>query len=168
MVEQYLGKEAADDIFFASMLSGLIPEKQACELAIGIKKEAISWGAISKAIGSIGASIGSGAGHVLKGVKTIPPAIGHTALLGGATGVLGATIYDIIKERVSQEDPEAKFNSDIEHLYMSKKRETEDARWMDRVRTLRDELKRGYKKMTTEEYAQKYKALMDALNERSA
>ncbi len=160
MVEQYLGKEAADDIFFMSMLSGLIPEKQACELAIGIQKDAGVMDALKKAIGVVGA-IGSGA-------KSIPPILAGTALGGAATGVLGATVYDILKERVSQEDPEAKFNSDIEHLYTHKTREIEDARWMDRVRAMRDELKRGYKKMTTEEYATKYKALMDALNERSA
>lgn len=164
MVEQYLGKEAADNIFFTSMLSGLIPEKQACELAVGIQKGAQVMDALKKAIGALG-TVGSGA---LTTAKSIPPILAGTALGGAATGVLGATVYDILKERVSQEDPEAKFNSDIEHLYTHKKREIEDARWMSRVRALRDELKRGYKKMTTEEYATKYKALTDALNERSA
>lgn len=164
MVEQYLGKEAADNIFFTSMLSGLIPEKQACELAVGIQKGAQVMDALKKAIGALG-TVGSGA---LTTVKSIPQILAGTALGGAATGALGATVYDILKERVSQEDPEAKFNSDIEHLYTHKKREIEDARWMSRVRALRDELKRGYKKMTTEEYATKYKALTDALNERSA
>lgn len=163
MVEQYLGRETADDIFFSAMLSGLIPEKQACELAVGIQKGAQVMDAIKKVIGGLG-SIGSGA---MTTAKAIPPAIGYTALGGAASGVLGATVYDILKERVSQEDPEAKFNSDIEHLYAHKKRELEDAKWMSRVRAMRDELKRGYKKMTTEEYTTKYKALMDALNERS-
>lgn len=163
MVEQYLGRETADDIFFSAMLSGMITEKQASDLAEGIHKSAQVVDALKKAIGALG-TIGSGA---LTTVKSIPPVLGGAALGGAATGALGATVYDILKERVSQEDPEAKFNSDIEHLYTHKKREVEDARWMDRVRAMRDELKRGYKKMPTEEYASKYKALMDALNERS-
>ena len=166
MVEQYLGRETADDIFFSAMLSGMIPEKQASDLAEGIHKGAQVMDALKKALGALG-SIGKGFGYAADAVKTIPPVLGGTAIGGAATGVLGATVYDILKERVSQEDPEAKFNSDIENLYTHKKREVEDARWMNRVRAMRDELKRGYKKMPTEEYAAKYKALMDALNERS-
>ena len=168
MVEQYLGRETADDIFFSAMLSGLLPQKQASNLIQSFQKEAaVDWGAVTKAIGSIGKEITGGLGHVWGAAKSIPTALGYTALGGAASGVLGATVYDILKERVSQEDPEAKFNSDIEHLYAHKKREAEDAKWMSRVRAMRDELKRGYKKMTTEEYTTKYKALMDALNERS-
>ena len=163
MVEQYLGREMADDIFFSAMLSGMIPEKQASDLAEGIQKGAQVMDALKNALGAIG----KGFGYAADAAKTIPPVLGGTAIGGAATGVLGATVYDILKERVSQEDPEAKFNSDIEHLYTHKKREIEDAKWMSRVRAMRDELKRGYKKMTTEEYTTKYKALMDALNERS-
>ena len=39
---------------------------------------------------------------------------------------------------------------------------------MAKVRGMRDELKRGYKKMTTDEYAAKYNELMEALDERRA
>lgn len=161
MVEQYLGKETADDIFFASMLSGLIPEKVACELSVGMQKDAGVFDGIKKIVGAVG-------GGALEAFKHAPAIISGTALGGAAAGALGATVYDILKERVSHEDPEAELNDNLERLYAYKNREMEDARWMDRVRALRDELKRGYKKMTTEEYAQKYNALMDALNERSA
>ena len=165
MVEQYLGRETADDIFFSSMLSGLLPQKQASDMIQSFQKEADNnW---LKWLDLIGSGITGGLGHVWDAAKSIPPALGYTALGGAASGVLGATVYDILKERVSQEDPEAKFNSDIEHLYKHKKREIEDAKWMSRVRAMRDELKRGYKKMTTDEYTTKYKALMDALDERS-
>ena len=168
MVEQYLGRETADDIFFSAMLSGLIPQKQASDMIQSFQKEAaVNWSAIKKAIGSIGSGIAGGLGYAWGAAKSIPPALGYTALGGAASGALGATVYDILKERVSQEDPETKFNSEIERLYAYKKREIEDAKWMSRVRAMRDELKRGYKKMTTDEYTTKYNALMDALNERS-
>ena len=160
MVEQYLGKETADDIFFSSMLANMLNEKQASEAVEGIQKGAQVLDELTNAF----RTIGHGAMTTL---KSIPPAVGGFALGGAATGAIGATIYDILKERVSQEDPETKFNSDIEKIYRHKKREIDDSRWMDRVRSMRDELKRGYKKMTTDEYASKYKELMDALDERS-
>lgn len=173
MVERYLGKEAADDIFMSALLTGLLPEKQACDMMGGIEKDASPLATILAGLkmGKDGlVNVFKGGTHALD--KTFEygadsaKALGLLAALGGAAGVLGSSAYDILKERVTQEDPEAKFNDDIEAMYANKTRELSDARWMDRVRAMRDDLKRGYKKMPTEEYAVKYKALQDALDER--
>lgn len=166
MVEQYLGKEASDDIFLSAMLTGIMSEKQASEVLEKIEKQAIDWKTIGQSLGKGGNLLWNGLGHTWNALKEVPPAVGKVALIGAGTGVLGASLYDILKERVTQEDPEAQFNADIEAMYANKKRELEDSEWMNKVRALRDELKRGYKKMPTDEYATKYKALLAALDER--
>jgi len=169
MIEHYIGKTAKKDIFMSAMLSGLMNEKQAATFLDGIEKNAQTYDILK----GIGSDISSGLGNIASGLKNIwsgakevPSTLGWLALMGGGSGVLGATAYDAIKERLANEDPEEKFNSDVETYYNMKHRELEDAKWMSRVRAMRDDLKRNYKKMTTEEYAAKYKALSDALDEK--
>ena len=164
MVEKILGERQAKDIFFSAMLTGMMTEKQA-EDALGmIEKRGqatmLDW------LKGIGGALTHGGGMIADTVKAIPPALGWTALLGASAGGLGAMSYDAIKERVSSEDPEAKFNADVESYYAGKKRELTDSKWMAKVRSMRDELKRGYKKMPPSEYARKYKALIAALDEK--
>lgn len=172
MVESILGRQQAEDIFVAAALSGLVGEKRAGAVAEEMEKGA-SVGSfikaapifIDKAIGYLGDSwkAGKGAVDLVGGLSGL---VGKTALLGAGSGILGANAYDIIKQHVTEEDPETELKNKIEAIYAAKKRELEDSKWMDRVRKMRDELRRGYKKMTTEEYAEKYKELSDALDER--
>ena len=152
MVEQYLGKDLARGIFMAGAASCLQTEKKAT---------------VGETLGSVGKALGNVGGGILGALKSIPPTLGWTMALGGASGVLGATAYDVIKEHVSHEDPEAKLNEDLEMQYKAKNREIKDAKWMERIRSLRDELMRGKNKMPTKEYAKKYKELVNLLDERS-
>lgn len=166
MVEKYLG-ECAEDIFQAAMITGMMNEKQAEEVASSLEKQAQS----GTDPYSVLKNLLSGTGSILSGawntIKEAPPAVGKLALLGLGSGIVGATAYDVVKDKVSREDPKAELNAKMEAIYRGKTRELEDAKWMDRVRAMRDDLRRNYKKMTTEEYAEKYKALVDALDERS-
>lgn len=176
MVEKILGEQQTKDIYFSAMLTGLLNEKQASELSEYIDKEAQAGATPSfnlwkfllgsgKAIGS--AAIG-GAKETASAFAKMPGAVGKLALLGAGTGILGATAYDILKENVSSDDPKAELNAKLEAMYNNRKKELEDAKWMAKVRGMRDELKRGYKKMTSEEYESKYNELMEALDERRA
>ena len=161
MVEKIIGKRQADDIFFSAFLTGLMTEKQADCVIRKMEKRSFD---VMKFLGGLYKGT---VGAAKSTISAIPPTIGWTAALGGATGVLGATAYDVLKERLSGEDPETKFSNEVEAMYANKKRELDDARWMDRVRGMRDELKRGYKKMTPKEYRKKYDELMEALDERA-
>lgn len=176
MVEKILGEQQTKDIYFSAMLTGLLNEKQAAELSECLEKEAQAGAATSfnlwkfllgagKAIGS--AAIG-GAKETASALSKVPGSLGTLALLGSGTGILGATAYDILKENVSSDDPKAELNAKLEAMYNNRKKELEDAKWMAKVRRMRDELKRGYKKMTSEEYESKYNELMEALDERMA
>lgn len=111
-------------------------------------------------------------GGLLKGMwsggKELLNAAGTAVAMGAGSGVLGALATDVIKELLTREDPKAKLSGELEKLYASKSRETEDSRWMARVRAMRDELRRGYKKMTVAEYTDKYNNLIKALDERKA
>lgn len=176
MVEKILGEQQTKDIYFSAMLTGMLNEKQAAELSEYLDKEAAagaepSFNLLKFLIGS-GKAIGSaaigGAKETANALAKIPGAVGKLALLGAGTGVLGATTYDILKENVSSDDPEAELNAKIEAMYNNRRKELEDAKWMAKVRGMRDELKRGYKKMTSEEYESKYNELMEALDERRA
>lgn len=157
MVEEILGKQAARDIFFSSMLTGLLSEKQASDI---MEKDAGS------AVKDIMDIVGGGFGFLGKTIKSIPPALGWTALLGASTGGLGAMAYDALKERVTHEDPEAKHHADIEAFYTGKNRELEDARWMARVRAKRDRLRREGKKMDSDTYEKEYNSLLAELDKR--
>lgn len=152
MVERILGKDIAEDIFRASIVAGLMQEKKAYDAIEPILKEA----------GWMG-DIASGLKNIVTGA---PSAIGWTMGAGAASGVLGASLYDIVKERVSHEDPEEKFNSEVEAMYSQRARELEDAEWMAKVRAMRDDLKRGHKKMPADEYRRKYDRLMKLLESR--
>lgn len=165
MVERYLGKQGARDIFMAAMITGLMTEKQAHAMAEGFEKGATVKDILAN-LASAGKLLGGAGGVAVDAAKMIPPAVGWAVATGATTGILGTMAYDAIKERMSQEDPEAKFDADLEALYNRKNRELKDAAWMKRVRSMRDDLRRNYKKMSTEEYAAKYKALEDALDER--
>ena len=172
MIEDYLGEEQARDIFVSSMLANLMTEKQAEAFVCGIEKSAQRGGGggtlsgIGKLLGGLG-NLAKDTGNVaMSAFEKIPPGLGWLMALGAGTGVLGSTAYDVIKERTSHEDPEAKMNEEIEAMYNAKTREREDANWMARVRRIRDELRRGMKKMPTKEYATKYRQLMDALDEK--
>ena len=168
MIGEILGKETADDIMIASIMTGLMTEKQASSLLGSIEKSAQKGDKLSL----LGLANGLGSGFlnlVGKGLHAgtqIPAGLGWLAVGGATTGILGASAYDAIKERLAKEDPEAKFNQDVEALYSDKNREIEDARWMARVRSMRDELVKGYKKMSPEEYSAKYNALIEALDEK--
>ena len=170
MVEKYLGNETAADIFVSAMISRVVTEKEAENLVSIMKKEAQNGGGESSLLSffkNIGKPIarlwstGTGA------LKSVPPALGWIAATGATGGVLGTYLYDILKERLSHEDPEADFNSKVEALYRGKTKEIEDAQWMDKVRSMKDRLKRDYKKMSTEEYRKAYSELVAALDERA-
>ena len=104
-------------------------------------------------------------GSVMKGSAGL---VKDLAIYGTIAGALSGTGYNILKERVVSDSPEDEYNRKVERIVINKKRELEDAIWMKRVRKMRDELAMNYKKMSPEEYANKYKTLVDALNERNA
>ena len=162
MVEEIIGKRSAEDIFFSAMLSGMVTEKKASDLFVSLEKrggsDLLAW------LKGIGGALMSGGGMVVDTAKAIPPALGWTALLGASAGGLGAMGYDALKERVTEEDPEAKFNAEIEALYAGKNRELDDAKWMARMRKKRDRLKREWKKMDPQTYAKEYASLVSDLD----
>lgn len=161
MIEKILGKRITDDIYFSSFLTGLMTEKQADCVIRKMEKKSFD---VMKFLGGL---YNGTVGAAKSTISAIPPTIGWTAALGGATGVLGATAYDVLKERLSSEDPETKFSNEVEAMYTNKKRELDDAKWMSRVLAMRDELRRGHKKMTAKEYRKKYDELIGALEERA-
>ena len=172
MIEEILGEQCARDVFLASVASGLLNEKQAAHLNDLMEKDAkIDVLAYLKGVGKgIGGAFGLASGATEKGFKAlskVPSSLMWTAILGGGIGALGATGYDAIKERLTSEDPEAKYNAEVEAMYINKKRELEDAKWMTRVREMRDDLRRNHKKMSNEEYTKKYNDLVKALDERA-
>lgn len=151
MLERIIGAEAAGDIMFAGMLSGMQTEKQA-ENALSMEKAAFSPVNFIKALWSTGVA----------GLSLFPKAI----MAGLGTGAATGAAYNIIKNRLTDDDPQTKLNNKLEAMYSNKKRELEDAKWMDRIRGMRDDLARNHKKMSQEEYEAKYNALVSALDER--
>lgn len=166
MVDKILGKENADDIFFASMLTGLITEKKANEIIHEMEKDAFSVAKFLAGLKTAGRTALAGASGLVDAVTAVPKGIMNLVAAGAGTGALAGGAYNILKDSLQQEDPKTKMNRKIEAMFKNRKRELEDAKWMDRVRLMRDELKRSYKKMTPEEYRQKYDALVAALDER--
>jgi len=116
------------------------------------------------------------AGGVL--VSPVPAAWGLTketvnllkalSVYGAGAGTVGSVAWNLIKDRMQRESPETEFNRKVEAMYAGRARELEDAKWMDRVRGMRDDLARNYKKMPSDEYEKRYGELMDALDERLA
>ena len=168
MIEKYLDKDLAKDIYMAGYITGRASEKRACVMAHSLEKNAGNgFAALKKTLaGVVGAGSGIFSG-LLDAATKAPKALFHTAILGSSLGALGTVGADAIKERLVQEDPEEKFDNEISDMYKYKKRESEDAKWMTRVRALRDDLKKNYKKMSLDEYTTKYNALISALDERS-
>lgn len=168
MVEEILGKQVADDIYNASRITALMTEKQAEEVAALIEKDAFSLKDLVTALKTVGkGTVAAGTG-VLDLIKAAPKSIGYLAMAGAGTGALGGAAWNTLSGSMAKEDPREKLNARIESMYAIKKRELEDAKWMDKVRSMRDELKRGYKKMSVEEYSKKYNDLVAALDERKA
>ena len=169
MVEKYLSEQEAEDIFYSAMLTGLLTEKQAEEFCGDMEKDAaLGWDTAKKVLGLLGSGMVNLGGEAKDLVKESPSALAYLALTGAGAGALGATAYDMLKENVTNMDPQEKLNAKLESIYRGKKKELESANWMTKVRSMRDDLKRNYKKMSTEEYAKAYKALEDALDERRA
>lgn len=114
------------------------------------------------------AQIGDVLGGLWNAAKGSAGLIRDLGIYGALGGALTGAGYNIIKDRITAPSPEDEFNHKVERIVTNHKRELEDAKWMDRVRGMRDELARNYKKMTPEEYAKKYNALVAALDERRA
>lgn len=87
--------------------------------------------------------------------------------LGLASGTANGILYNITKNRMTAEsaEKEEEINKKLS-LYNAKNRELEDAKWMGKVRSKRDNLVRNMKKMTPEEYEAAYNEISNALNER--
>ena len=145
MTEGLLSEEEAKAIFMEGARSAM-PEKQA------------------DILDSVG-KLGAGAVDVLKGGAGLMRDFG---IYGALAGVLSGAGYNIIKDRVTSPSPEDEFNNKVRQIVENHRRELEDSKWMERVRGMRDELSRNYRKMTPEEYSEKYNALVAALDERRA
>ena len=147
MFEEILGKDGAKAIYEAGQVHRMLEKRSG-----------------NNPLDYIGSFFG-GAGKVL---SSGADAIAKLGLYGLGAGTIGGVTYNLIKDRLEQESPEEEYNRKIEAMYKSRSRELDDAKWISKVRAMRDELKRGYKHMTTKEYTEKYNALLDALDERSA
>jgi len=145
MTEGFLSKEEAKAIFMEGAKSAM-SEKQA------------------DILDSVG-KLGTGAVDVLKGGAGLMRDFG---IYGALAGVLSGAGYNIIKDRITAPSPEDEFNNKVKQIVENRRRELEDSKWMERVRGMRDELSRNYRKMTPEEYSEKYNALVAALDERRA
>jgi len=170
MIEDYIGKEAAEDIFVSSALVNSMSEKQA-DACIELMEKKAFMKSVAKFLKSLAGGIWNVGGKAINVganiLKSTPGIIGGTALLGSGAGILGANLYDVLKEQVSHDDPEEKFNEEVESMYLAKSRELDDEAWMNDVRNMRNELIRGYKKMTAKEYREKYDELMSKIEERA-
>lgn len=141
---------------------------------VQIEKTALSWaGFVNGATSTWNLAKGIG-GAAIGGAKDLAGALAKTpdlAIKLGLTGAFGGAVaagaWDILRSNVTNKDPEEKLNEKIESIYKSKMRETEDAAWISRVRAMRDDLRRNYKKMPLEEYTDKYNKLMAALEEKA-
>lgn len=154
MLERIIGAEAAGDIMFAGMLSGMQNEKQAESAIESLEKQAFNPIEFIKGLWNAGAAA----------LSMYPKAV----VAGLGTGAVAGAAYNTIKNRMASDDPQARLNNRIEALYVNKKRELDDAKWMSRIRSIRDDLKRGYKKMPAEEYEAKYNELVSALKEKES
>ena len=143
MIAEILGKDEAENIFYSSMITNLMMQKDA--------------GFTDKLLGGLGTAA--------TGVAKLPLWL---AALGAGTGWLGSQAYSMLKERLAGEDPESDLNEKMKGIYKLGQKELEDSKWMADIRNKRDKLKRGAKKMTVDEYAKEYDELVEALNARRA
>lgn len=114
---------------------------------------------------------GNSVGKILSGAADTAGAVKDSLLsallFGGGVGALaGAGAYAINKRLAGYGSEEEDYNDRIAAMYENKTKEIADSEWLTRVKALREDLRNGYKKMTTEEYAKKYQELIDALDER--
>lgn len=156
----YIGKDVARRMFIAGAISSSL-EKRAQESG-GFGNAVSSAGKWLAGLLGGGAAVGKGAYEA--GKEGIGLA-GNLALMGLGTGVLGGVGYHLIKERLQQKSPEEDMNRKIEAMYSRKAKELESAKKMTAARALRDELNRGRKTMSTDEYRTKYDKLMSMLEE---
>jgi hypothetical protein len=161
-METYIGKDVARRMFIAGAISA------------SIEKKAQDGGGTGNAISSAGkwlAGLVGGGAAVGKGAyeagKEGVGLAGNLALMGLGTGVLGGIGYHLIKERLQQKSPEEEMNRKIESMYSRKSKELESSKKMTVARALRDELNRGRKTMSTDEYRTKYDKLMSIIEEMS-
>lgn len=146
MIEEILGEKTSRIIYGAGVFS-VMSEKRAS--------------AAKEVVGGATA-VGSGAFKATKGIFGMSKDL---ALYGAGAGILGGIGYNLLKERMQRSDPEERLNRKIESLYARKNKELESAKWMSKIRAMRDDLRRNYKKMSTEEYTKKYNELIAALEE---
>lgn len=148
------------------MLTGVMTEKQAQDLLVGMEKDAFSIAKFLAGLRTAGRVAVAGTSGLIGAAKAVPKGLLNLASAGILTGAVAGGAYNTLKDSLQKEDPNTKMNRKIEAMFKNRKRELDDAKWMDRVRSMRDELKRSYKKMTPEEYRKKYDALVAALDER--
>lgn len=167
MVEEILGKRQAEDIFFASMLTGLMNEKQASDMLAAMEKDADI--DASKFFRGLLKAVSGTASAGWDVAKEMPSTIGLTAALGGGLGVLGANAYDSMKKRLTKEDPDTELYNEKERIYALKERELKDSMWMTRARRIRDALKRAAKdkSVTNKRYKKDFDTLLETLEERA-
>lgn len=163
MTAEYLGKEQANELFSAGFMDAMFDAKLEKKAEAGL-----TWAKVLSALkgaGKAGASAGAGATEIVsKLISSIP----GLAISGMGVGALGAIGYNTVKDQLTERSPKEELSAKLDAMYENRTKELESDKWMDRVRSMRDELKRGYKKMSVEEYSAKYKALVDALDERKA
>ena len=158
MIEDMLGADEARKMFNA----GFVMTKHAFE-----KKALNPAGVLAgiKGAGKAVAGLFGGAAEVGKGVANSIPAL----MVGGlGIGALGAIGYNSIKDQLTELSPKEKVMAKIDAIYANRAKEIESSKWMERVTGMRDDLRRNYRKMSPQEYNQKYQALVDALEERMA
>ena len=136
----------------------MVKESAAAAAAPWIVSTGIPW------LGNMVKNIGSGSWDL---IKSIPHAALGTILAGAGVGTMAALAQDAVSENLSKVDPKEKLNARLEKEYKLRMMELEDRDWMSKVRSLSDELKRGYKKMDPSEYSKKYNELLYLLDERS-
>lgn len=160
MLEMYLNKDEKS----ACVKVGFVDRTIANMHKKSIEKSAGGWEVLKDLVGAATSAVGTGAGLVADYAKLFP----QFFLLGASSGALGGIGYHIMKERMAEKDPREDLQRKIESIYKNKARELSDSRWMDKVRSMKDDLVRNHKKMSTEEYTEKYNALVSALDERKA
>lgn len=156
MLEMYLNKDEKS----ACVKVGFVDRTIANMRKKSIEKSADGW----EVVKDLASAAKYGAGLVADYAKLFP----QFFLLGASSGALGGIGYHIMKERMAEKDPREDLQRKIESIYKNKARELSDSRWMDKVRSMKDDLVRNHKKMSTEEYTEKYNALVSALDERKA
>ena len=170
ILEQILGSENAAMVYKAGY-SSVISEKtaQAAAPAAVVGAGAAGAGIAASAMQWLRGILGGGVQLGRQGIGLANDSASlarNLAITGIGAGVLGGVGYHLIKERLQRGSPEEELNRKIEGIFSRREREISDKKWMDRVRSMRDDLRRNKNKMSPEEYAKKYEELVKALDER--